>query len=302
MNRLSFVGRRLAEVALSVWVVFTLTFLYVRSIPSGEGALASDQVPATPDDPWPEQYVDWLAWLLTIWDAPVLSPIAEAFQFTLVYLGPALLFAILAGVGVRTYTVAAEGSRIERIADGVALLGVSVPIFLLAYALRLWVLPHYLSQFDTLQIYNPSLGPFAIRNLQGAVWPAAIMGVYLLAIQLHYAGEELQQYVSETFVKTARAKGAPRLRIGRHIFRNTAIPLLTVFFTDMFGMVVVGIFVVEYITHVPGLGELMITAVIGADLPLMLGLTVLAVLVGVLTNFAQDVAYLLYDPRVEFEE
>ena len=116
------------------------------------------------------------------------------------------------------------------------------------------------------------------------------------------AGEELGEYVSATFVKTTRAKGAGIWRVGRHIFRNAAIPLLTVFFGDMLGMVVLGVFVVEYVTHVPGIGELVIDAVLNQKLPLLLSVSLLSVMAGLAANFAQDVAYALFDPRVEFEE
>lgn len=299
MSRLRYVGRRLVGVGVSVWAVFTLAFVYVAYTPTQERALTGEGAPAAASDPLATQYVDWLLWFLTIQDEPVMATIVEHVQFTAAYLVPGLLFAVACGVGVRMYTVARERSGADRAVDAVTLLAVSIPVFLLAYAFREWMLPVYIAEFGYYDIYKPELGPFAYRNLVGAAWPASVMGVYLLAIQLRYAGEELRAYVTADFVKTARAKGAGPLRVGRHVFRNAAIPLLTLFFTDMLGMVVVGIFVVEYITYVPGIGQLMIDALLAGDLRLMLAVAVLTVVAGVLTNFAQDVAYLLFDPRVD---
>lgn len=104
------------------------------------------------------------------------------------------------------------------------------------------------------------------------------------------------------FVKTARAKGASVWRVGLHVFRNAAVPLLTLFFTDMFGMVVVGMFVIEFVTGVPGFADMAIHAVSDGNLPLLLAVVTLSVLVGVVANFAQDVAYAVFDPRVRYGE
>ena len=302
MSKRSFLLRRLAGTAVSVWVVFTLAFAYVKVTPGLGGAVSGSRVPSSPNDSLLAQYVDWLIWFATIWDAPVVAPILESLPYTLAYLVPGLAFAVVAGIGVRIYTVASEGNRLEHLTDGFTLLAVSVPTFLLAYFLRWWLLPHYFSLLNDVRIYDPLLGPLSLRNLQATVWPASVMGLYLFAVQLRYSGEELREYLSAEFVKTARAKGAGVWRIGRHIFRNAAIPLLTLFFTDMLGMVVVGVFVVEFVTHVPGVGELAMDAVLDRNLTLVFSLALLSVLAGVFTNFVQDVAYALFDPRVEFGE
>ncbi|WP_435175773.1 ABC transporter permease subunit [Halorussus sp. AFM4] len=302
MSKRSFLLRRLAGTAVSVWVVFTLAFAYVRATSGLAGAVSVGGGPASPSDSLLAQYVDWLVWFATIWDAPVAAPILESLPYTLAYLVPGLAFAVVAGIGVRIYTVASEGNRLERLTDGFTLLAVSVPTFLLAYFLRWWLLPHYFSLLNDVRIYDPLLGPLSLRNLQATVWPASVMGLYLFAVQLHYSGEELREYLSAEFVKTARAKGAGVWRVGRHVFRNAAIPLLTLFFTDMLGMVVVGVFVVEFVTHVPGVGELAMDAVLDRNLKLVFSLALLSVLAGVFTNFLQDVAYALFDPRVDFGE
>ena len=302
MGKRSFLLRRFAGTIVSVWVVFTLAFAYVEAAPGLGDAVSGGGVPSSPTDSVPAQYVDWLVWFATIWDAPVVSPILESLPYTLAYLLPGLAFAVAAGIGVRIYTVASEGNRLSHLTDGFTLLAVSIPTFLLAYFLRWWLLPHYFSLLNDVRVYDPLLGPLSLRNLQATVWPASIMGLYLFAVQLHYSGEELREYLSAEFVKTARAKGAGVWRVGRHIFRNAAIPLLTLFFTDMLGMVVVGVFVVEFVTHVPGVGELAMDAVLDRNLTLVFSLALLSVLAGVFTNFAQDVAYALFDPRVEFEE
>jgi peptide/nickel transport system permease protein len=238
----------------------------------------------------------------TIAGARYAAPILEHLSVTAAYLAPAIVFAVVVGVGIRVYTVGREGATLDSFVSAVTLVAVSIPVFLLALALRETLLIPFFDVVGTVRIYDRSVGAFAARNLLAALWPATAMGLFLVAVQLRYAGDILQQYASADFVRMARAKGAGSWRVGRHVFRHTAIPLVTVFFTDMLGMVILGVFVVEYIIGVPGLGELTIEAVLEQDLPLVISLAVLTVLAGVVANFAQDVAYMLFDPRVEFED
>jgi len=297
-----YLARRVAGLVTSVLAVFTLAFLYVEVTPLTGALVRSEGSPPPADASLAERYVDWLAWLLTVPGGSVVDPIVESLQYTLAYLLPALVVATVLGTGVRVYTVSLERSRTDHVVDALTVLAVSVPVFLLAFLLRDWFLVNYFTQFGFPQVYPAGVAPLSVRGLLAAVLPATVMTVYLLAIQLRYAGEELRQYASAEFVKTARAKGASTWRVGRHVFRNTAVPLVTLFFTDMFGMVVVGVFVVEYVTAAPGIGVLMTRAVLNDDVQLILAITLLTVLVGVVANFLQDLAYLLYDPRVEFGE
>lgn len=300
MNRAPFLLRRIAGFVATVWVMFTLAFAYIILTPFTQGMLTSDQVPTSPSDTVFDQYLAWLGWLLTIWDEPVVDPILDHFAYTAAYLGPAILFAIVGGIAIRVYTIGREDRRLDSYVSAVTLVAVSIPVFLLALALRSTLLVPFFEFLGTVRIYDRSKGALVGRNLIAALWPITAMGVFLIAVQLRYAGDVLKEYASADFVKTARAKGGGSWQVGRHIFRQTAIPLLTTFFTDMLGMVVLGVFVVEYIIGIPGLGELTLDALLSQNLPLILSLAMLTVLIGILANFAQDVAYMLFDPRVKF--
>jgi peptide/nickel transport system permease protein len=95
------------------------------------------------------------------------------------------------------------------------------------------------------------------------------MAGFLLAVQSHHAGEQLRAYASEPFVKTARAKGLGDWRIGYHLARNTAVTLLSVLLAEMYGLVLVGVFTVEFVTKTPGLGALLIDATLESQLGLI---------------------------------
>lgn len=303
MGRRKFLLGRIAGLVASVWAVVTLVFLYFEVTPyTGSGAAANGTVvPVAPSDPLVSRYLDWLAWLAALPD-PVVDPLIGPTGFTLAYLLPATFVAVLVGTVLRLYSVATEGTLLDRSLDATALVGLSVPAFVLAFLFGEFLLTDYLSLLGRLGVYDTTRGPFSPRNLTAAVWPGLAMTAFLVAAQLHHAGEQLRAYASDPFVKTARAKGLGDWRTGWHLFRNTATTLLSVLLTDMFGMVVVAVFTVEFATETPGIGEFIITAVLDGDLPGILGVTLLLVGVGVLATFAEDLAYALTDPRVEFED
>lgn len=326
MSRRAFVLRRLAGMVVTVWAVLTIGFAFVTSVADPQryrignsvamsGGNATEAVNAylaatNQNVPVTQRYVDWLSGLLALdlgwsfsYEAPVRSVLVDHVEFTLAYFLPALAFAVLAGTAVRMYTVAAESGRLDRLTDGLSYLGVSVPIFLFAYLLKWWVLPYYFLATGDEITYNASLSPLAAPNLQAAVYPAAVMGLYLFGVQLRHAGTELGEYASAQFVKTARGKGAGAWRVGRHMARNAVVSLLSLFAVDLFGMVLVAIVVVEAVAGVPGFGTLTLRAMQGGhDLPLMLGVSLLPVVLGVVANVAQDVGYALLYPRVDVEE
>ena len=301
MGRRAFLLRRVLGLLAAVWTVVTVVFLYVEVTPYTEAGSGGDGVPVASGGPLLGRYLDWLAWLVTVPD-PVVGPLVESTGYTLVYLLPAAVLAVCTGTLLRVYSVARETDLLDRSLDVVALVGLSVPAFVLAFLFGRFLLVEYLSVLGRLNVYNPSSGALSSQNLTAAVWPFLAMVGFLFAVQLHYAGEQLRGYASAPFVKTARAKGLSDWRTGWHLFRNTAATLLTVLLTDMYGAVLVAVFTVEFVTGTPGVGELMVEAVLGGDLALVLGLTVLLALVGVLTTFAEDLAYTLTDPRVTFDE
>ncbi|USZ67959.1 ABC transporter permease [Halorussus salilacus] len=325
MSRRSFVLRRLAGMVLTVWAVLTTAFAVVvfttdpaetRIVQSASmsGEDPSEAVDAylaatNQNVPVSERYVDWLVGLAKLdlgWsytrEAAVTTLLADHVAFTLVYFLPALAFAVIGATGIRLYTGAAEDTRLDRLTDGLSYVAVSVPVFLFAYAVKWWVLPAYFVATNDEIAYTATAGPLAPGNLQAAVFPATVMGLYLFGIQLRYAGAELGEYASAEFVKTARGKGSSVWRVGRHMLRNAVVPLASVFFTDLFGMVLLAVYVVEVIASVPGLGGLTVNVMTGGhDLPLMLGVVLLPALVGVVANFLRDVGYALFYPRVELE-
>ena len=127
------------------------------------------------------------------------------------------------------------------------------------------------------------------------------MTLTLFATRVRYVRSETRKYFQASFVRRLRAAGASRRVVARNVLANAALPLVSVLFTELLGSLLVAVFVVEVALSVPGLGELALTAVRTRDVPVVVAAMLLPVVVGVVGNFLQDLAYAALDLRVEAE-
>lgn len=315
--------RRGIRAVASIWVVFSIAFLSVSFTPNpntvpGFGYVTKingiqyySQPPfAAQEGPLLDYYLDWGARILTLdlGRVPASEPtsanavIGEALTFTAIYFIPALIVAVLGGTLIQLYAVS-DVRALDQSTKLLGVLAVSIPSFIIAHFVEATIPVFLIVTYDRiLELgYRIDQGPFSAQNLKAAVWPFLTMALYLFGIQLRYAGSELSEYVDDPFVKTARAKGASTWRIGLHILPHAAVHLVTAFFTDMLGMVLIGMYVIEWITDVPGFGTLSIDAV-GARTPaLIFAIVLIPVLIATFTNYCQDVYYEFIDPRVREE-
>ena len=220
-------------------------------------------------------------------NVPVIGLVGRALGHTLRYVLPAVVVAVLAGLGIGLYSATHRGSPFDALGTGLAHLGFSFPNF--------WLGTVALALVGT-------GGWLGLRSesdlLRTTLLPAAVLTTTLLAGQIRYTRAQSLEYVDREFVKLVRAKGAGPKRIARHLLRNAAIPLLSLFFADMLGILVVNVFVIEYVFSIPGIGSLGLVAIRGRDLPVILATTMVIVLFGVAGNLLQDVAYRVFDPRI----
>jgi peptide/nickel transport system permease protein len=267
----------------------------------------------------------WLGWVVGIttgdWGIsystgqPVLEVIKNRLQFTLFYLIPSVFIATVAGISFGLFSAFRQHSFSDRIVTAAAYLGLGIPNFWLATVLfSAAVAQHQIIAFPGLPIELAELWSFQFTLAYGFIpWldpnktqgffalPIIVLTTALLAGQLRYTRSESLEYIDMEFVKIARAKGAGPFRVARHVLRNAAIPLLSLFLTEMLSVLVLGILVIEEVFNIPGFGSLMLRAVGARDMPLVLGVTMVVAFIGIVGNFLQDVAYTVLDPRVGSE-
>jgi len=316
--------RRAGRAALSMGIAFVVAFL-AMAFTNNPNATPMGYVPrsfvttyseprfAAQAEPLLSQFLEWSVRLLTLdlgrietneGMVSVTSLVAESIVVTLVYLVPAVIIAIVGGTTIQLLAVAVERRDLTKKTTLLGAAAVATPVFLFAYLVHIY-LPVFVFRLAGRIVdlgYGSTKGPFAPRNIRAALWPFLTMTFYLFAIQLRAAGTDLEQYAGEPFVKTARAKGVSLLGICRHVFPHSAARLLTVLSSEMLGIVLVGLYAVEWVTRTPGFGTLTIDAV-GSRFPgLIFAVVLLPVGLVVTVNFLQDTYYELFDPRVDRAE
>lgn len=325
------VGRRLALTLLSVFLVFTLAFAFVALTPDPNvntvrfGAAMTCQGPSEErvecieeaiaayrqandlDEPVADRYARWLVAMVTLdWGvstssgAPVVGSIADRLPYTLAYVLPSMLLSAAGGVAVGVWLALRSGDRLDRLGTAFAYLGFAVPNFWLA-ALLLWfadkpriVSGQVVSWDPYVSLGDPLLDAGTLAKL---ALPTAVLSTTLFASQLRYARAQTLERVGSDLVTLVRAKGFGDRGVARHLLRLSAPLLVSLFVVDLFGVLVVNVFVLEYVFELPGFGRLAYEAIVGRDVPMLLGTTMVIAIVGVLGNTLKDLAMLALDPR-----
>lgn len=171
-----------------------------------------------------------------------------------------------------------------------SLAGLSIPNFWLGYLfIMAFAIP-----IDVL----PVAGAGGIKYL---ILPALTLGTGLAAINTRLLRASMLEVLNEEYISTARSKGLPeRIVVYKHAVRNALIPILTIVGLQ-FGFLLNGAIIVEVVFQRPGIGELLITALLNRDYPVVQGLILLIAVVFVVTNFFVDILYRYIDPRIDLE-
>ncbi|WP_224268993.1 ABC transporter permease [Haloprofundus salinisoli] len=313
---------RLGFAFFTVYLVVSLTFAVVVltndpnvaavrwGVAAGGGDAAAQQAAVDAyrearnlDGPVLDRYVQWMTNVLTLnWGhshnlgAPVTTLIAERAPYTLLYLVPGVLASVAVGVSGGVVAAFRHNSLVDRAVTLLAYLAFGIPSFWLALVFIVVVGPALGWESTEFSLAD---GALTEQNLRRYLLPTAVFATGLTAGQLQHARSQTVIHLNATFVRLLRAMGVGPRRTVKHVLRNAAVPLLTLFFSDLLGIVVVSVYVIEYVFGIPGLGTLSYDAIFNRDLPLLLGTTFLVVLVGVASNLLQDMVYPLVDPRIE---
>jgi ABC-type dipeptide/oligopeptide/nickel transport system permease component len=191
---------------------------------------------------------------------------------------------------------------------GVAIFGVSVPVvamgpvlvWLFGVALK-WLPPTGWGAEPPYLLFFIPRTLFSWDFWKHALMPAFAVGTGYSAIIARLSRASLLQVIHEDYIRTARAKGlAERVVTVRHALRNALIPVVTIL-GPLFAAVLTGLFVVEQVFGVPGLGRYFITSITNRDYPVIMGTILLYAIFLVLANVLVDVAYAWLDPRIRYE-
>ncbi|HKE13675.1 MAG TPA: ABC transporter permease [Kofleriaceae bacterium] len=199
----------------------------------------------------------------------------------------ALGFAALAGIALGVVAASRHNSWADHGAMGVALLGISIPSFVLGpilimvFALGLKWLP-----------------PAQYTGLSSLLLPAAALGMIYMGVVARLARGGMLETLRQDYIRTARAKGvSERVVVWKHALRLGLMPVVT-FLGPAAAALISGSFVIEKIFQLPGLGFYFVNSISDRDFPVLCGLLVFYSVFLVLLNLAVDVAHGLLDPRI----
>ncbi|MEV4892635.1 ABC transporter permease, partial [Nonomuraea sp. NPDC055795] len=198
---------------------------------------------------------------------------------------------VLAGV----VAAVRRGRPAEWVANGFALLGLSIPNFWLGLMGILW-LSVALGLFPA-SGYVPFLTD-PLGNLHRMVMPAVVLGTGLAAVIMRQTRASMLEALSADYVRTARAKGlAERQVIGVHALRNSLIVVVTIAGLQL-GVLISGAVVTERIFAIPGFGKLTVDAVFQRDYPIIQGVVLVTATAYIVINLLVDLLYSVIDPRI----
>ena len=305
MNLAAFVARRLLIIVPTLWVIGTLTFFLVHAAPGGPFQ-SEREIPAAAkeqlmrkyglDQPLHRQYLSFIANAARLDFGPsykfpqrqVREIIFEAFPISAELGGWALLVAVLVGAPIGVIAAVRQNSRADYASMAVALVGVSVPNFVLGpvlvlgFALTVFLLPPALWQ-----------GP------ESRVLPVLTLATAYVAYIARLTRGGMLEVLRQDYIRTARAKGLPEpVVVTKHAMRLGVLPVVS-YLGPATARVIMGSIVVESIFAIPGLGRYLVNAAFNRDYTLVLGLVLFYAGFLLVLNMLIDIAYTRLDPRVE---
>ena len=206
-----------------------------------------------------------------------------------------ILIAVVVSIPMGVLAAWRFGGWFDRALMGFSVLGFSVPVFVLAYLL-IWLVSLKLGWLPVQGYSRLSEGfwPF----LEHLILPAITLSVIYIALIARVTRASVLEALGEDYVRTARAKGLPEIRVlVRHALANAAVPIATVIGIGI-SILIGGVVVTESVYAIPGLGRLTVDAVLARDFPTIQGVILFFSFIYVAINLLIDLSYVFLDPRI----
>lgn len=328
-----YIAKRVAWAGVATLIILSITFILMYLTPDTrllELQFQAAQAGQNPEqvrqaaaearglnEPFHVQYIEFMQNMLTLnwgWSTtrsqPVMDALTDAIPYSLMYGVPAVIISTIVGMFVGLYSATNQYTKADYTATFFAFFGVSIPNFWFGIIL-LVIFGSWLGWVDIL--FDPSAarinGKFALSaivswaNIKQLILPTFVLLTSSIAGMMRYSRAEALEYVEAEFVKTAKAKGVSQWTIiFKHIFRPAAVPLATILVGDLLGIIFVGSYLIEVVFGIPGLGLLSYNAIINQDTALVFGTIFIPTFIAIIGNLAQDIAYVILDPRIDYED
>lgn len=299
------IARRAGRAILTLWLLVTLVFIAIELVPGSPvdsllSAGADRSVVETMrrdlglDRPLLIRYFDFIAGIATgdfgtSWrsGASVSAQLVSAFGHTFLLASAGMLVATVLGAGGGVLAALHRNSLFDASARITALIGISVPIFVINIA------GIYLFAY-----YYPWLPTSGSSSWSSLILPAVTLGIAVAALILRLVRSATLDILNQDFIRAAYSRGiSGRAIIWRHVIPNTAVTLVTMIGVQ-FGLLLGGSVITETVFAWPGLGQMTVQAVQTQDMPIVRGAVVVFAASFMFINFVVDMLYPILDPRV----
>lgn len=299
-----YIGQRLLAMLITIWVITTLTFILMKAIPgspfneernTNEIVQRNLEAYYKLDQPLIVQYFDYMKSLVTFDFGPSIKQpsqtvndlIGRGFPISLELGMLALLLAVVSGILLGVLAALKHNGFIDYLAMTIAVLGISVPNFVLASVLIQQLAVTY-KLFPTATWTSP----------MHMVLPTLALATGPMAIIARLTRSSMIEVLTQDYIRTAKAKGLSPIKIiFKHALKNALMPVITILGTLVAG-ILTGSFVIEKIFAIPGMGRYFVESINSRDYPVIMGTTVFYSIFLIVMLFLVDIAYGILDPRI----
>ncbi|KAB2335001.1 ABC transporter permease [Bacillus mesophilum] len=300
-----YIGKRLLYMLISLWLIVTATFFFMRMAP-GNPFTSEKQLPPEIeanlnahyglDQPWYVQYGEYLLRILK-WDfgpsfkyksQTVNDLISEGFPVSFLLGLEAIFLAVAIGVLLGIIAALKHNKWQDYTAMIVAVLGISVPSFIMASFLQYFLAIKW--------------GIFPVARWEGFMYtilPALALASTPMAFIARLTRSSMLEVLANDYIKTAKSKGLSSGAITvKHAIRNAMLPVVT-YMGPLTASILTGSFVIERIFGLPGLGAHFVTSISNRDYTVIMGVTVFYSILLLVSILLVDIAYGIIDPRIK---
>ncbi|URZ02917.1 ABC transporter permease [Clostridium felsineum] len=302
---LKYTLKRFVYMIVTIWIVITLTFVMMHSIPGNPFSTGRSLPKQTKinlnrkyglDKPLTTQYGIFLENLVfhgslgesyTYPGLTVNSVIAERAPVSAALGAEALIFALVVGMIFGIIAAFRRNHWQDYLVMIIAILGIAIPSFVLAALLQ---------YFLTVKIEVLPTSGWGSFNY--TILPALSLSLGIIAVYARYMRSSCIDVLGQDYIMTAKAKGVSKVPlVWKHVIRNAILPAITIL-GQQIAAVLTGTFVIESVFSIPGIGRYFVTSITNRDYPIILGTTIFVAVVYIISVYLVDIIYSLVDPRI----
>lgn len=299
--------KKIFKMIFSVYLIGTISFLLLEFIP-GDPALAILGVESSPEDiailretlglnkSFTLRYLEWIKGVLSgnfgnsfKYGEPITNLIMERLPLTLEIAVLTIFIVLVVSIPTSFIIHKIKNKRVKKIIDFLIGLCISIPSFWLGI-IFMFLFSVILRWFSV--GYN--------NTLASLILPCIVIAIPNIGVITSYIKNNLEIELREEYIKYLFVNGVNKFWLNFYILKNSIIPIIPLIGIMLIDLIT-GVVIIEQIFSIPGIGRLMITAVINRDLPLVQGLIFYTSVVLVVINFLIDIVYSIIDPRIRSE-